>query len=389
MTYSSGQVAPRIPALDGLRGLAIFMVVFHHYAYFKSGQGWPAKVINAIFPLTWTGVDLFFVLSGFLIGGILMEQRGKENYFRTFYIRRICRIFPLYFFWLALFFALTWLLLPFQPRVWYGWLFARDFSKVPWWSYPLFLQNIFFAKTFLAGSYWMIVTWSLAVEEQFYLFLPFLIWLLPARKLPYALVPLILFAPAFRLFLYLYHTEIYPLVLLSCHLDTLLTGVLCAYWMRHERTLRWLEDNQDRLYLVLGILLLGVVYLTAKASSPYSFEMVFLGYTWMAFFYGCLLLITVTAKKGFIIRFMNFPPLRHLGIIAYGVYLMHVAINILMHGLILGKDMSITTPWDGIVTMTAFLTTLFLATLSWRFFEKPIISWGHSFSYAGKKIRRP
>ena len=389
MTPSSGQVTSRIPALDGLRGLAIFLVVFHHYAYFKSEQGWPAAITHAIFPLTWTGVDLFFVLSGFLIGGILMENRGKENYFRTFYLRRICRIFPLYFFWLALFFILTWLLSPFCTQGWYGWLFISDFSKVPWWSYTIFLQNIFFAKTFLAGSYWMTVTWSLAVEEQFYLFLPVVIWLVPLRKLPFVLVPLILFAPAFRLFLYLFHPEIYPFVLLSCRLDTLLMGVLCAYWIRHERARHCLEENQDRLYLALSILLLGAVYLTAQASSPYSFEMVFLGYTWMALFYACLLLITITAKKNIIINFMNLPPLRSLGIIAYGVFLMHVAINILMHGLILGKDPSITNSLDGIVTLTAFLTTLLLATLSWRFFEKPVIDWGHSFYYTSGNIRRP
>src|SRR5580704_6073285 len=144
MNPSNSQVTTRIPALDGLRGLAISLVVFFHYGWFKSEHGWAAtaaNVIGTVFRLGWTGVDLFFVLSGFLIGGILMDHRDAENYFRTFYIRRICRIFPLYFLWVALFFILTWLLFPFCNQVWYGWLFARDFSKVPWWSYLFFLQN--------------------------------------------------------------------------------------------------------------------------------------------------------------------------------------------------------------------------------------------------------
>jgi peptidoglycan/LPS O-acetylase OafA/YrhL len=390
MTPSNGPISSRIPALDGLRGLAIFLVVFHHYAcfsHFKSSQNWLAYVIQTIFPLSWTGVDLFFVLSGFLIGGILMDYRDTENYFRTFYIRRICRIVPLYFLWLVLFATLPWLLSAGCHQGWYNWLFAKDFSKVPMWSYTVFLQNMFFSRTFLAGSYWVVVTWSLAVEEQFYLLLPAVIWFVPVRKLPYVLALLILFAPVFRLFLYLYHPEIYTFVLLPCRMDTLLTGVLCAYWIRHERSRLWLEKRQGRLYPVLGVLLAGAGYLTANANSPYSFEMVFLGYSWLALLYACLLLIVITEKKGVIISFMRLPLLRNLGIIAYGVYLMHLAINILMHGLILGREMYITNLLDVSVTVVALFTTLLLATLSWHFFEKPVIKWGHSFSYNDKNIQ--
>jgi peptidoglycan/LPS O-acetylase OafA/YrhL len=386
MSSSRGQMSSRIPALDGLRGLAIFIVVFGHYAVFKPDQGWAATIIRTVFPLSWTGVDLFFVLSGFLIGGILMDCRGAENYFKTFYVRRICRIFPLYFVCVALFFILPWLLSNYRHQIWYGLLFGEDFSKLPRWSFVVFLQNFFYAKTFLAGSLWMASTWSLAVEEQFYLLLPIAIWVLPARKLSYVLALLILFVPVFRLFLYMYHPKIYPHVLLPCRADALLIGVLCAYWIRHEGSRNWIGKNQRSLRQILGLLLVGVICLTVYANSPYSFEMVFLGYSWMALFYACLLLIVVTSERGIIVRCMHFPPLRNLGVIAYGVYLMHIAINILMHDLILGKEIPIANLSDGAVTLAAFLTTLLLATLSWRFFEKPIVGWGHSFSYTNKKI---
>ena len=82
---------------------------------------------------------------------------------------------------------------------------------------------------------------------------------------------------------------------------------------------------------------------------------------------------------------MRLRPLRYLGIIAYGVFMMHMAINELAHGLILGKEPHITNWADGSVTIAALGTTLLLAALSWHFFEKPIIRWGHSFSYAGEK----
>ena len=376
----------RIPELDGLRGLAILLVVLNHYMDLPE-HGWVSIHFHDIFSLCWTGVDLFFVLSGFLIGGILLDYRDTENYFGTFYLRRICRIFPLYFLWLALFFIVSRLLLNYHAQGWYGWLFSQDFSKVPKWSFALFLQNIFYAKIRLAGPLWTAVTWSLAVEEQFYLLLPALIWFLPPRKLPLLLISLISISPIYRLFLYCYHPEISAYVLLSCRIDTLLIGVLCAYGIRQERFRSWLEKKQRWLYQALAVLSAGVVYLAVYESSPFRFVMVFFGFTWMALFYGCLLLIVVTTKKGVIVDFMRLSPLRNLGTISYGVYLMHASINMLLHGLILGKEVKIVHLSDGIVTFTAFLATVLVATLSWHSFEKPIIRWGHSFSYAGKKSR--
>lgn len=95
----------RIPQLDGLRGIAILLILIWHYvvcqvSYFPNL--FCVQVIQAL-NFTWSGVDLFFVLSGFLIGGILLDHRKADNYFQVFYIRRICRIFPLYFLWMAIF----------------------------------------------------------------------------------------------------------------------------------------------------------------------------------------------------------------------------------------------------------------------------------------------
>jgi|ERR1017187_5632891 peptidoglycan/LPS O-acetylase OafA/YrhL len=379
----------RIPALDGFRGLAILLVLFYHYTWSKLEHGWVYVIACKVFPLSWSGVDLFFVLSGFLIGGILLDQRDTKNYFRTFYLRRICRIFPLYFLWLVLFFILAWLFLACRTRVWYGWLFAQNFSKVPGWSFAFFVQNIYYAKTYLDGAGWMTATWSLAVEEQFYLLLPLMIWLLPVRSLPYVLASVVLVVPVFRLFLYLYHPEIYTLVLLPCRIDTLLTGVLCAYGVRQEQFRSWLSKNQSRLYQWLYILLAGAGYLTVYANNPYAFEMTFWGYSWMALLYSCLLLIIVSAKQGIIFKLMHISLLRNLGIISYSVYLMHVPINILMHGLILGKEVYIANFSDIVVTFVALGVTLLLAVFSWRFFEKPIIRWGHSFSYSGENRITP
>jgi peptidoglycan/LPS O-acetylase OafA/YrhL len=376
----------RIPELDGLRGIAILLVLFHHYisGHIKPDSNPIVGFINAASTLAWSGVDLFFVLSGFLIGGILLDQRGAENYFKTFYLRRICRIFPLYFSWLVLFVILSRLCLLSPHPGWQGEIFNPNY---PNWAYALFLQNFFVAKTEIFGPIWLIPTWSLAVEEQFYLLAPLLIWFLPFRKLPHVLVPMILLVPLLRLFSFLYHPTVFVYVLLPYRADALLMGVLCAYGVRHERLRSWLEQNQSRLYQALLVLLAGTVYLnTPRINSRDSFEMVILGYTWLPLLFSCLLLIVITAKQGMIARVMRMTALRRLGIISYGVFLMHTAIGGLTHGLILGKDLSINNLADGVATLVAFLLTLLLAALSWRFFEKPIIDWGHSFSYTSRNI---
>src|SRR5436305_1143464 len=136
----------RVPEWDGIRGVAILMVLLHHYANFARGMGGVAGVITTVIPLLWTGVDLFFVLSGFLLGGILIDHRRSGNYFKTFYVRRICRIFPLYFLWLALFFALPFLFSPQTPPGWYLTIFHSEIPHFPNWGYLLLLQNIYMAK---------------------------------------------------------------------------------------------------------------------------------------------------------------------------------------------------------------------------------------------------
>ena len=377
----------RIPELDGVRGMAILLILIDHYIYGGLGAAretsWGA-VLRDIFPLAWSGVDLFFVLSGFLIGGILIDNRNSDGCLKTFYIRRACRILPLYFVWISLFFVLARLLSGCAFSGWYG----EELAPLPHlhaWKYFLFLQNFHFAKVNEFGPIWTGITWSLCVEEQFYLLMPLIILLTPPRKLPWVAGVLLLAGCACRISLYL-HSSALTYVLLPCRSDGLLLGVLCACWVRHPGAIAWLQRRVDWLYLAFAILGAGVVALTVLARSLdvgaftdwNSFEMNAVGYLCIDAFYACLLLLVLTAQTSLIARAMRFPLLRHFGVISYCMYLIHcVVLQSLDWWILAGPPKMMNWP----VTLLAFFVTWGLAALSWKFFEKPIINWGHSFTY--------
>ena len=222
----------RVPQLDGLRGLAILLVLIWHYVACQMDPKWGslgvetfgfrvADTLHALISMTWSGVDFFFVLSGFLLGGILMDHKTSPCFFRTFYVRRVCRLFPLYYL-LLLLFGLTTLAPLSQACPGLNWLFDHP---LPMWSYATFTQNFQMAFKELIGAKQLGVTWSLAVEEQFYLILPLIVYFTTRRSLPFVLVTLILAAPLLRVALMLNRPDIAVIsnyVLMACRANSLL-----------------------------------------------------------------------------------------------------------------------------------------------------------------------
>ena len=153
----------RCAQLDGVRGVALAMVLVWHCFCCQVDAESPVIVgsVSRAFSLGWSGVDLFFVLSGFLIAGILLDHQKTSNYFRVFYLRRTCRIFPLYFLLLGAFVCLY--RTPLAASDSFRWLFENPH---PIRSYATFTQNIFMATRGSFGPHWLGITWSLAVEEQ-------------------------------------------------------------------------------------------------------------------------------------------------------------------------------------------------------------------------------
>jgi peptidoglycan/LPS O-acetylase OafA/YrhL len=373
VAWQNPRLAGRIPELDGIRGLAILLVLVWHYvantvqgAVPGSGQAY----VLATLRLAWSGVDLFFVLSGFLIGGILYDAKDSKSYYRTFYSRRIYRIFPLYFMWIALFMAGLHFVGPNSASALRA-IFNRD---LPVWSYPLFLQNFSMASQATFGPEWTGVTWSLAVEEQFYLLLPLLVRNLSYRGITILAVASILGAPVVRLILW-FSGNVYvgPYTLLPCRADALGFGVLVALACRNKEVWEWLASRRRHLYLAFLLLGCGIVFLLKYQRHLYTF-----GLTWIAAFYALLLLLTVI-NPGRIETFcFRSHLLVKLGTVAYAVYIFNQGINYLFHFAIFGRTPSISDWSSFSVTLLSLTTVMLLAALSWRLLEKPLIRHAHA-----------
>jgi peptidoglycan/LPS O-acetylase OafA/YrhL len=199
----------RILALDGVRGLAILSVLICHAANSIPFTTEIIKFFKALASFGTFGVDLFFVLSGYLITKILLHNYDSINLLRVFWVRRIARIAPLYIAFLLVMFSFCWLFLP------------SNLPNPPWWSYLLYLQNFYLASGMPADSFGFDITWSLVIEEHFYLLFPVVIAVSSKKyHLPLMLLFCVVGLPS-RLFLHPWLEARYHFV----HLDSLfLTG---------------------------------------------------------------------------------------------------------------------------------------------------------------------
>jgi peptidoglycan/LPS O-acetylase OafA/YrhL len=373
----------RIPELDGIRGIAIGMVVVYHYFLMtlNTTPGSTLAYIQAAGRLAWTGVDLFFVLSGFLIGGILIDARESSNYFKVFYARRFFRILPIYLVWFCCV-QLTVLAirLGFVTRL--GW-FLKD--RLPPFSYLLFLQNFWMAARNNLGGVSAGGTWSLAIEEQFYLTIPALIWFIDVKRKPWAIIVGILTAPISRIlcFVFLPQQTLATAVLMPCRADALLFGVLGAILWRDERWKTGLAKSPRYLRLLLLILIAGAGFLTihSKGSAGHLW-MLSIGHTWIAALYLCFLLCAITQQGSALSVCLRRKWLMGLGTIAYGVYLFHIQIRFAVQESIWSPESAkIGNVAEFGVSIVAILFTLLICGLSYVYFEKPLLKVGHRLTY--------
>jgi peptidoglycan/LPS O-acetylase OafA/YrhL len=385
MTKPVKDLAARIPELDGLRGLAILFVILCHYVGNPdhSPLGFLPNRFLLAFTVGWSGVDLFFVLSGFLIGGILLDARDKPNYFRAFYMRRVFRILPIYYLWTLLFAVTVIVVSLFFP----GGLGVtyHDLLRVP--VQLLFLQNIFVGMPAFTWT-WFVVTWSLAIEEQFYLLAPPLIRFLTLRRFTIVLCATIVLAPLLRFMLFRYWAPGTYLCafLMPCRADSLSCGMLLAVGWRDARFREFVRNHTAELQRAVVVLFLGVGGLLWWLVHPINAVTVTVGYTWLALFYSALLVFVVSNTGSWLAAVMRWRFLGWLGGISYCVYLLHDAFNFFAHRIFFHAEPRLYNLSHLAVSMFALLVTLAVASLSWRYFEKPLIRCGHEYSYESPPV---
>lgn len=367
----------RWPELDGLRGAAILMVMLLHYvsdSRTHEGNFGPLYRFAQIFRLGWSGVDLFFVLSGFLIGGILLDARSSHSYFRTFYIRRIHRILPIYYSWILLYAVIGY----FTMR----WVPSAAVPSLGVGLYFLFLQNVFPAPASLFSHYFVSPTWSLAVEEQFYLVSPLVIRFLTPQRLTRALLACVVVAPILRFLLYrLPGGQGVAYVLMPCRADALAMGMLAALAWRSSAK-GWLTERISSLKVLSIILLLGAVAMVKWMPVPHNATEAAIQYSWLAALYTFVLLISLLDEKSLFARVARWRFLREWGRVSYCIYLIHLAILGMCHWIFF-RSLPHLDDWPGfVVTVLAATLTWTLARLSWRYLEKPLIDRGHSYMYS-------
>jgi peptidoglycan/LPS O-acetylase OafA/YrhL len=358
------------------------MVVIFHYLEQQGtvAGGGLTPILQRVVLMGWSGVDLFFVLSGFLIGRILVDARSSSSYFRTFYTRRFLRIIPIYYLWILAYVVLV--------GVAGSALRARSNSGVimplggPIYAHFLFLQNLMvipFAG--LAGA-WFAHLWSLAVEEQFYLVSPLVVRLLSTRMLTIFLACVIAMAPLLRMVLVAEHADTWFVsVIMPCRADSLAIGMLAAVFWRQDGFPEWLSNRSGILYAILAALFAGVMALWKWSPESQTRGMESIGFTWLAAFYVLVLLLALVRRDGPIARLARIRWLRELGRVSYCVYIIHLVVNVACHSM-LRRASPATTDWRGAaVTILSALATYGLAWISWKLFEGPLVRLGHSFKY--------
>jgi peptidoglycan/LPS O-acetylase OafA/YrhL len=363
--YSCAVELPRyLPELDVLRGFAIFAVMFHHI-----GKNVPALHLVAIGGYGWTGVDLFFVISGFLITGILLEAKQKPRYFKNFYARRALRIWPLYFALLLFAFVLLPVAVPS--------LRARIFEDAyPWQSYLFFVQNLFSLKPIAFGP--VGVTWSLAIEEQYYLVWPILVLLLSRRTLAWAAAGAFSLSVAVRILQACGFLHLFLYTNTLSRLDGIALGSLLAIVLPSapERSVRRIAT----LVLPLSVIAVFVTELVFGEKTWFL-------YSGLALAFASLLCLSINSDRLRRLRFF-----RYTGKISYGLYLLHVPVFDTFRDPRFRSGLSWfrSSVLNDLVLLFCMVGALYLvASASWYFFESPILKLKGRFSSPVAPIETP
>lgn len=340
------------PALDGLRGLAILLVVVYHNFGF----------INVFF-FGWLGVDLFFVLSGFLITDILLKTLHQKDYLKKFYMRRVLRIFPLYYLCLILFL----LIIP-QLNIAFDIKYYTD-NQVWLWTY---LQNWLYIFKNPDQTNTLNHLWSLAVEEQFYLLWPLVILVIRKPKHLLLFISLLLVA-VLGLRLWIWTNQVADLAYFNLYtftrIDGICIGCMVALLLRINKG--FLSRYTSLIVLFFAALNFAFFFINRRYNFSFPY-LALAGYTTFAMMFGLLINEAVTGKTKLINFVFNNSLLKFFGKISYGFYIFHWPVYILLGPYLFSRVSKFASgsSLQFTVSVIATLAAVGISWLSYQYYEK-------------------
>lgn len=383
----AGPAAPRkwstghIRVLDGLRGIAVLGVMFYHFlGTAPACEGWAVYVQKAA-GWGWCGVDLFFVLSGFLITGILLDAKGSPTYFKSFYVRRVLRIFPLYYGVLLV--VAVCMRVPPVSRF-FGF---EDIRASLWWMCA-YLSNFVLAVRHDKTAFGPIGHfWSLAVEEHFYIVWPAIVWACSRRQLAWACAAVAVGALAVRCGMVLTGgADEGPYMLTPCRVDGLALGALLALIVRGglpvARVRQWAWGFGSA-----SLAALLVIGFRRGGFNHYGRAMNMAGFTLVAVAFTSSITLLISARPGSTVRkALEFPALLSVGRYSFAMYVLHMTCMRPYAEYLFPVRRLVTLLHStnfGILTFALLCagTTYLLALASWHLYEKHFLRLKRFFPY--------
>jgi len=371
------RLGTRIPELDGVRAIAIWMVLIVHvvagYSYPPRGLSFLPHPVRLILGHGWLGVDLFFVLSGFLITGILLDTKDRPNYFKTFYIRRFLRIMPVYF---AV--VLVWTLC------------YRGDGRY-------FLLSSFFGANLAPFVHAHIphgpgVLWSLAVEEHFYLLWPAMVFLLDRRKVLALCIVLVVGCPILRGIFAARGMDPELIYVLSWfRFDGLATGAALAIWARSS----FFNRQAARLIALTSLVALGLITVVGARFGLLGTKTVVavaLRYTQAYLIFGALFTLVLVYLDTNWTGFLKQPFMQLSGALSYCLYLIHLSVGD-AYNFLFGSLQERLGPNATVLVRGAFLigVSFGIAALSRKYLEQPCLALKNRFTAGApqEELRAP
>lgn len=335
--------------LDGVRAVAALMIMFCHFFLYADSKNDIFLIIKKVSVFGQTGVSLFFVLSGFLISRILLSTKSNSHYFRNFYLRRILRIFPLYYFFLFLYYLVLPTFLS-EP------IYSFNEQKYFW----VYFQNI--ARTFEWKSEGPVHFWSLAVEEHFYFFWPILFFFFSTKRLTQIIFGVVFSAFLIRIIMLQYNLSVYYFTL--TRMDELAIGSFLAIL---EKKGKLTEDNAIYFQITCLGIFVPLVFVWFFYTGDGIIAIQATKYLLQSIVFFCFIGWLISSKSHFLFRkILSLNVLSFTGTISYGLYVFHPLCFQLVNKFVLTK-------YSVVNLFVSFILTFLIAVLSYYFLELPFL----------------